>query len=382
MEFSIVTDDDDVQVPLVQTTTKKRKVARNAVEAEAQVVAPPRAASTSPPFLINFEKEEMHQVVHGMPHKDCVAAMMADGLVPSALLSQRKISEVESVVGQTFDKASEKVMLTVLKDAFPEWETPTITVAGFFCMLICLNMRIRQTFQKNELLDMVEYFCGGGAITHACRALGLRCRCFDLMLAETFGDFHNVMTSKGMREWLLTACCLKPNGTMWLALPCSSFVWLCKYSTGRSKDNPWGSPKSKSAVLGNALAHRSLLLSMLGHFTRCFFAAEQPTSSCFGQLPMVANFFVEIETVIIIFWLGAYGAPTKKPVRVWTNMHIMEEIRRKRPLTSGNVVLVTRKIKLGKMRVYGKKQALRLSAVYPQAFGQAVASQINSSLFG
>ena len=65
----------------------------------------------------------------------------------------------------------------------------------------------------------------------------------------------------------INAVCETCNqGLVWFGTPCSSFVQLCKYSTGRNITNDWMGHEHRSlaARQGNEFMYVTLLLSVLG----------------------------------------------------------------------------------------------------------------------
>jgi len=54
---------------------------------------------------------------------------------------------------------------------------------------------------------------------------------------------------------------LRRGGLCWGGVPCSSWVFLSRGATGRTRDAPLGRPDSQCAVMGNNLTSRFCLLA-------------------------------------------------------------------------------------------------------------------------
>lgn len=70
-----------------------------------------------------------------------------------------------------------------------------------------------------------------------------------------------------------------PGGLLFSGLPCSSWVWISRGSTGRSQDNPRGTVENNCTKVGNTLAARTALLFLVATVRCVYCATEQPGSS-------------------------------------------------------------------------------------------------------
>lgn len=90
---------------------------------------------------------------------------------------------------------------------------------------------------------MVEFFAGSGKLTQAHCDLGMRCSRWD----KEYGpeDAHDVSTPDGLATWLSEIAHTCTGALLWFGTQCSSFLTICKFSSGRSADNQWlGSDKA------------------------------------------------------------------------------------------------------------------------------------------
>jgi hypothetical protein len=116
-----------------------------------------------------------------------------------------------------------------LGEAFPEF--PNFSLWEIMVRLVGAAGELRLKTHGGGLLDVVEGYCGRAAITRACVQRLLRCRAYD----ATFGPSHNLLDPQVFRHFVLSICCLRMNGHLWLAPPCSSFVFLSQSVVKRAE---------------------------------------------------------------------------------------------------------------------------------------------------
>ena len=96
---------------------------------------------------------------------------------------------------------------------------------------------------------------------------------------DTRSDIRAPLRSpRGFLHAVTCVCDLNPQGYLWLATVCSSWVWMCSFSTGRTADNPLGVP-SPCVNLANIMVARCGLLIMLATTSGNVWTLEQPWSS-------------------------------------------------------------------------------------------------------
>ena len=99
-------------------------------------------------------------------------------------------------------------------------------------------------------LDFVEFFCGAKAVTFALERLGLRGLGYDKIHDRSH---QNMMSGLGFccaLCWLLRVT--PDDGFVWLDTLCSSWIWLSRGTTRRTRALPRGDQSSSAVVTGNA----------------------------------------------------------------------------------------------------------------------------------
>ena len=204
---------------------------------------------------------------------------------------------------------------------------------------------------------------------------GLRTRAFDIIFGQ------NILEPKTFKEFLFCVCSLRARGLLWQGLPCSSFVFLSRAQTKRSKTNLYGCSRSLSATVGNGHLARSVVASLLAFLISVDFCIEQPPSSLLPSIKEMVHLLSIAKCRFTVTWLAAFGSLYMKPVRLMCSAPWMASMRRLKPKRElQHKFLVTYKMKNGKKQVSGKQNELVLSSAYPPAFGKAVVEYFSAHL--
>ena len=136
---------------------------------------------------------------------------------------------------------------------------------------------------------------------------------------------HDVCHVRGFRMAINAVCETRNQGLVWFGTPCSSFVQLCKYSTGRNITNDWMGDEHRSlaARQGNEFMYVTLLLSVLGSLNGNRWVIEQPCSSCLFQIPIASHVMQLLQAMKAKTYGGAFGKTMLKPLQLWSNnLHV------------------------------------------------------------
>ncbi len=128
---------------------------------------------------------------------------------------------------------------------------------------------------------------------------------------------QNLLTPEGFLLAVRSVLRLRTGGTLWGGVPCSSFVWISRGSSGRSKDMPEGNG-SLCSILGNVLLVRFILLSMIAISRGCHVVIEQPESSLMTRHPRVLALQEKMaQWSQVRFWMGLFGGISAKPTKLF-----------------------------------------------------------------
>ena len=110
---------------------------------------------------------------------------------------------------------------------------------------------------------------------------------------------------------------------LWLAPVCTSFSAVNVGTSKRSPTTPWGDVSRPYIVLGNCLASRSILLTMLATALGGTWILEQPGSSLMQWLLRMEHLRVHgIPHYVVQWWARHYGALT--PKLVLGKLHVLQ----------------------------------------------------------
>ena len=171
------------------------------------------------------------------------------------------------------------------------------------------------------------------------------------------------------------------NGMIWLGTERSSWIWLSRGSTRRTRVRPRGGACARISVeKGNDLTARSAVLIAIAYAHRLIWLLEQPDSSLIKIHPALnavrrrmrqrGEMWWQVQTV-----MGAFGGPTTKGHELCSNSEFMSKLRRSHPGAICNGVETAKKSvdKRGKQIVTGREDHSD-SQEYTPALGEDVAT--------
>ena len=221
-------------------------------------------------------------------------------------------------------------------------------------------------------LQSVELFSGEQAISHAVRSQSFPAGSFD----KRYHVDEDLSKPKGFSLALVMVMQIVRFGMLWGAPVCSSWVWVSRSRTGRSRQDARGATKYLSVRDSNAMVEFTTLLFVIAYGRGVEIYLEQPQSSVMPWYPCVEALFQWVNMTKLPVQLGTYGGESSKPVFIWTsetNVRIHFRIRR-----GGTQKLEASKKKKLCVRsatgaVTGIKSALKNSQHYPTEFGVTIA---------
>ena len=247
----------------------------------------------------------------------------------------------------------------------------------------------------NRNLDLVDLFAGKARIARWATLAGLQAIAFD----KLYGEHMNILTPVGLALIVLLVLRIKVGGLLAAGPQCSSWVWLCRKVTKRSKKNPLGANSCQSVLDGNATNSHMALLCYLGSLLSWDWLIEQPQSSLFFETQMmkaVKESIANVSTCYLKF--GSFGHATQKPTVLMGTNNIVQKLKNEEPKAQAKrrkdskkrrqvvkkkpsqkkvakkpaslVNIVTRAN--GTKAVTGKTANLQMSAIYPVQYALAI----------
>ena len=227
--------------------------------------------------------------------------------------------------------------------------------------------------QPCEELDFGELFAGEGRVGLSLGALGFRGRALDRDHQVTM----DLLTPMGLVLAVRVACSIRPGGCMWLAPPCSSWVWLTRHSSGREICIE-GDVTSSAIVAQNALAERVAFLLALCSSRGVYWIVEQPASSVLWNYPAIRQRLQEDGLMHpTVLDMGAFGGSSVKPTHLWGTAPYLAKLARtcdgpqRLQLRVEGVQTTHRSVdSTGRRRCQGTRD-LKGTQAYPWGFGAA-----------
>jgi hypothetical protein len=224
-------------------------------------------------------------------------------------------------------------------------------------------------------LGALEFFAGEKAVTNAHLSNGVSAVGYDIRYDPVHMDFMSEVGYVNALRLALSCDDLAQNSN---GPVCSSFVWVSRASTGRSVWNPLGNARCASAVMGNEMVSRLMLILLIMKAKGCFVITEQPKESLMESHPRFVWFNKRVPMFRKYVAMKWYGAPSLKGTWLYSwhkdVLNTIDAADYLRPNTEQSVKLVTESIDAsGRRRVHGGK-TLKSSQAYPPAYGAAVAA--------
>ncbi len=174
-------------------------------------------------------------------------------------------------------------------------------------------------------LDFGELFAGEGSVSGSMAALGYRGRALD----RDHQAAMDLLQPLGFLMAMRVALSIKPGGVMWLAPPCSSWVFLTRHSSGRDIVTE-GDVTQAGIVAQNALLERVVCLLELLSIQGAYWIVEQPASSVLWDYPsMRACLQRHGLKAPCIMDMGAYGGSSQKPTHLWGTAPYLPKLARR-----------------------------------------------------
>ena len=181
---------------------------------------------------------------------------------------------------------------------------------------------------QGDALDYIEFFSGVGNVHKAFAERGHASVAFDEVNDAHRQDFlghAGILTCVQLLRRLRCG-----GGTHW-ATVCSSWVWVNRGTARRHVDFPLGwEPRSAGVQAANRMVALMAMYLMWLIAKGCSWILEQPSSSLMTLHPRLVEVrnAVGKEWVEISTCMGAFGAATIKPSKLWSSSAWAKELAR------------------------------------------------------
>jgi len=218
-------------------------------------------------------------------------------------------------------------------------------------------------------LEVLECFCGVQSIIRGAEYLMGKGLGIDILSPNAEPQPHrNIGTLRGFLLALRTLVRVKVGGLLWLAPPCSSWVWISRGTNKRSVHNPLGDEGQSSVRFNNRLVSRLVVLLKLARYLGVFWIIEQPSSSLLFEHPKLARAAKQLGTKTQDIWMRNFGSESRKRTRLWGDTPAIASLGGKLEDRTKQSVQVSVQCSGG---VTGGKD-LKATQAYPSLFGLSV----------
>ena len=214
----------------------------------------------------------------------------------------------------------------------------------------------------NRNLDLIDLFAGKARIARWATLAGLHAIAID----KLYGGHMDILTPVGLALIILLVLRIKVGGLLAAGPQCSSWVWLCRKVTKRSKENPLGAKSNQSVLDGNATNSSMALLCYLGSLLSWDWLIEQPKSSLFFETPLMLAVRQTANVSTCSLQLGSFGHATEKATILMGTNNIVQKLKNEEPKAQAK----RRKDSRKKRQVVKKKPSQKKVAKKPASLVQ------------
>ena len=261
---------------------------------------------------------------------------------------------------------------------------------GFACLVFVFRLCINDVLRSNIAtvardLDVLDGFCGAGAMHKSAAQQGFRAEAFDKFRIPGVTDLSSQCSTEdltveaGFQRVLRLVLRLRSGGLLIMGPPCSSFVMLNAKNCKRNLMNDFrGDEGYKPVQVGNLLATVSAFLMVLAYMRGVHVVIENPPGSTIWKFsPMKEGIQIcgghSAVTPRCAWSMDRLGKRMKKYFRFCCSAPWIQKLRRKcRCGRKGHLQLTVIRFVNGRKRFTGKRVALLKSAAYPPALGRAL----------
>ena len=231
---------------------------------------------------------------------------------------------------------------------------------------------VKDTTGSDQYLDGTEFFAGEALYTRTMVEANLEYRSFEIRHDAS----EDMLSDEGWLKALSNIVHTKCDGLNHWGPPCSSWVFINRWTSGRTAQNPLGNEARRYVRDANTMTSRMVVLLLVSVILGQHFLLEQPLTTILHLhyrmrwlLHVLKWYVLEIHT-----YMGAFGASSPKPSRLFgTPYWIAELIQKIKKGTkfSNKKVSVRYYNKKGKRSVTGGP-GLKQTQQYPKGYCRKV----------
>lgn len=223
--------------------------------------------------------------------------------------------------------------------------------------------------------DLLEICAGAARPSRLATILGLKPAAFDVLYSPAM----DILTDEGFAIAVGLLLRVKEKSLCLMGPQCSSWTWMCRSVTRRTKWNVDGDVNNRKVRDGNRMNHRISILGYIAFLIGVFFVIENPLNSLFFKTMPMTTILEAASASYRCVRLIAFGGATVKPLALRGTAPWLKTFgapassalkkNAKAKAKKATTTLVTRARNGG---VTGNKKAMSESKVYPVSFCMAI----------
>ncbi|CAL1133886.1 unnamed protein product [Cladocopium goreaui] len=220
-------------------------------------------------------------------------------------------------------------------------------------------------------ISVAEFFAGCKSICNGFRQHGMTAVSFEIEDRA----IEDMLSGIGFAYAISLVLRLRRTaGLCWLAPVCSTWVWINRSTSGRSRERPLGAVHLAQVANANCMVSRCCILALVCCILRIPFILEQPASSLMQFHPDFQYLCRKFEIYRVFVWLGSYGGSSPKGTFLYSNYQWITSLYLPLPSDADWPADMSKRYvdSKGVNRVCGGAD-LKGSQHYPALLGQAVA---------
>ena len=261
---------------------------------------------------------------------------------------------------------------------------PKLAKMQVFGITLAMALAMQPAVQD---LACVELWAGVQSISRAARAAGMKSEAMDINRIPGETDkrglmCENILTKEGFNNALSAVLRPQPQGLLWMAPVCSSWVWMNSSNCQRSKRNPAGNTAYGPVKDGNKMALIAAFLYALAMLIGAKPVIEQPSGSMMFRFRALADVIQEFKAKSVTCVRCAFTPGVTYGQRFLKRYKFLGEawvagLHTKCQCPGGQHADMVKRGKNGS--VTGNLEALKASQSYPDKLGEFVVSTLKKS---
>ena len=161
---------------------------------------------------------------------------------------------------------------------------------------LCALILYHPSISITPTLDMVEYFAGCHEVSQGQWQIGHTSVPYEVLHDSVA---YNLLGDEGFLHGLKLALSCRSGACGWLAPVCSSWIFLNRFTSGRTATRPLGNFKERQYVAdANVMVSRCVLLAWVFVGVGGWFAVEQPANSLLAFHPRMQQLMKVVKVLV------------------------------------------------------------------------------------